>query len=202
MKLIDPNEYLLLREELNEFVTLCNRYNYTPSKDEFDDVIRFILLQQGGGASHLCESYELNPFKLLNNLYESFEFDESNYIDEAGTGSIYEPEKDFDSAVGSVTTGAKMAVAGAAITAVAVGVYIAYLFKKSKVKKAVNKEKDAEIKKLEGFAKLSELKKKLKSLDPKASTKIKLPGSTKGEAKPAAKTPEKPEAKPKPDKKK
>lgn len=181
MKLIDPNEYLLLREELNEFVTLCNRYNYTPSKDEFDDVIRFILLQQGGGASHLCESYELNPFKLMNNLYASFDFDESNHIDEAGSGSTYEPEKDFDSAVGTVTTGAKMAGAAALGGAVAVGVFISYLFKKGKIKSMVQKELDAEMKKLQGYQELATKRKELAVLKGE-TVKMEWPGMATGSA--------------------
>lgn len=196
MKIIDPNEYLSLREELNEFVVLCKTYNYTPTKNEFDDVIRFILLNSGSGTSTLCESYEINPFKVLTYLYESYGFDEydneeflKESLNEGGSGSIYDPEKDFDSAVSTVTTGARKAVSGAkavaagvAVGAIAVGAYIIYLFKKSKIKNLVNKEKDAELKKLEGYFKLAELKKKLSSLDPKSAKKIEFPGLTEGPA--------------------
>jgi hypothetical protein len=193
MKIINFNEFNLLREELNEFVVICNNYKYTPTKDEFDDVIRFILLQSGSGSATLCESYEINPFDLLTYLYESYGFDpydnEEFLLEKGDSSSIYDPEADFDSAVGTVTTGAKMAVsgakaavAGAALGAIAVGAYIIYLFKKSKIKKAVDKEKDAEIQKLEGYFKLAELKKKLSSLDPKSSKKIEFPGQTQGDA--------------------
>ena len=107
MKLINYDEYNSLRGELNEFVVLCKKYNYTPSKNDFDDIIRFILLQSGSGSTTLCESYEINPFKLLSHLYESYEFNESDFINEGDGG------KDFDSATGTVTTGVKAAAAGA-----------------------------------------------------------------------------------------
>lgn len=175
MNLLNQDQYDELRTELNEYAILCNQYKYVPTKSEFDDIIRFILLYQNGGTT-LCESYELNPFKLLNHLYESYGF-----VNEEGEGQIpYNPEKDFESAYGSVKTGAAFAVAGAAIAAVAVGVYIAYLFKKSKIKGAVQKEMDAEMKKLEGYQKLAELKKELITLDVKASRKINFPGMTSG----------------------
>ena len=183
MKLINQEQYNELQSELNEYVILCNQYKYVPSKSEFDDIIKLILLYGQSGGTTMCESYELNPFKLLNHLYESYGFDEKTRekLNEEGEGQIpYDPEKDFESAYGSVKTGAAFAVAGAAIAAVAVGVYIAYLFKKSKIKGAVQKEMDAELKKLEGYQKLAELKKELITIDVKASRKINFPGMTSG----------------------
>ena len=177
MKLINYDEYNSLRVELNEFVVLCKKYNYTPSKNEFDDAIRFILLQSSTGTA-LCESYEINPFKILNHLYESFEFDKSLVIDESGQDP-YTGEKDFDSAVGTVTTGAKMAGAAALGGAVAVGVFISYLFKKGKVKKMVKAELDAELNKLQGWQKLAEERNKLAKLKGE-SVKIDWPGMAQG----------------------
>jgi hypothetical protein len=173
MKLIDQNEYLSLREELNEFVVLCNKYKYTPSKDEFDDAIRFILLQHGGGASHLCESYEINPFNLLNHLYESYGFDSSLSIDEVDRAA--NPEADFDSAVGTATSVVKGAAVGALAKAVGVAILISYLFKKGKIKSLVNAELAAELDKLKGWQKLAEERKKLAELKGE-TTKIDWPG--------------------------
>lgn len=176
MNLIKTEEYLELRSELNEYVVLCNKYNYTPSKSEFDDIIRFILLYQNGGTT-LCENYELNPFKLLNHLYESYGFDESNVVLEAGEGQTpYDPEKDFDSAYGSVKTGVAMAGVAAAAAVVGAAKLIQYFFKKKKIKKACDAELEAEKKKLQGgWIELSVKKKKLAAITGE-TTKIDWPG--------------------------
>lgn len=167
MNILTPEQFVDLTDELNEFVVLCRDYNYTPRKDEFDEMIKFILLYHGGGASHLCESYENNKFNLLDNLYENYGFD----INEA---TISDPEADYDSAVGTATSAVKGAAKGAAAVAglavggiIGVGAYIKYLFKKSKVKKSISKEFDIEKRKLDGWIKLQELKNKLSELKSK-----------------------------------
>jgi hypothetical protein len=181
MKLINYDEYNSLRCELNEFVVLCKKYNYTPSKNDFDDIIRFILLQSGSGTTTLCESYEINPFKLLSHLYESFEFDESFVIDEAGEGQEpYTGERDFDSAMGSATSAVTTAAAGAAIGAVATGVFISYLFKKGKIKKLVKAELDAELNKLKGWTELANKRNELGKRKGETSVKIDWPGMASG----------------------
>jgi hypothetical protein len=184
MNLILPEQYSSLRSELNEYAMLCNAYNYTPTKSEFDDIIRFILLlnNDSAGGSRLCESYEINPFPLMNHLYESFGFDQNDHIDfeisinEAGEGQTpYDPEKDTESATGLVIAGANQVVKGVKGAVSGVGTWIKYLFKKKKVKKAVDKEVQAELKKLQGYSKLSALKNKLSSLTGEPST-VKWPG--------------------------
>jgi hypothetical protein len=178
MKLIHYDEYNSLREELNEFVVLCKKYNYTPSKNDFDEIIRFILLQSGSGTTTLCESYEINPFKLLSHLYESYEFDESNAIDEADADG----KADFDSATGTVTTAVKATGAAAIGGAVAVGIFISYLFKKGKIKKMVKAELDAELNKLKGWTELANLRTELGKRKGETSVKIDWPGMAKGSA--------------------
>ena len=175
MKLINYDEYNSLRGELNEFVVLCKKYNYTPSKNDFDDIIRFILLQSGSGTTTLCESYEINPFTLISHLYESFEFDESNVINEADADG----KADFDSATGTATTVVKGAAAGAAVGALAVGAFISYLFKRGKIKKMVKAELDAELNKLKGWQKLADLRNQLAELEGE-TVKIDWPGMAKG----------------------
>ena len=177
MKLINYDEYNSLRDELNEFVVLCNKYNHTPSKNDFDDIIRFILLQSGSGTTTLCESYEMNPFKILTHLYESYNFNEDDVINEAGEGQEpYTGERDFDSAMGSATSAVTTAAAGAAIGAVATGVFISYLFKRGKVKKLVQSELDAELNKLSGWQALADKINQLAKLEGKGSIKISWPG--------------------------
>lgn len=182
MKLINFNEYNSLKQELNEYVVLCNKYKYTPSKDEFDDMIRFILLLSGSGSSTLCESYEINPFPVINHLYESFGFDESNVI-EGGFGQ--EPqtgEKDFDSATGLVIATGAAVTAGVAGAAIGIGKWIQYLFKKKKVKKACDAELQAELAKLgKGWNELAANKKKLAALSGETQS-IDWPGMASGPA--------------------
>jgi hypothetical protein len=176
MKIINFNEFNLLREELNEFVVICNNYKYTPTKDEFDDVIRFILLQSGSGSATLCESYEINPFNILNYLYESYGFSEENCINE----EAYDPQKDTESAVGLVVAAGGAAAAGVAGAAIGIGKWIQYLFKKKKAKKACAKELDAEVSKIQmGWNKLAGLKKKLSALTGETS-QIEWPGMAQG----------------------
>lgn len=176
MKIINFNEFNLLREELNEFVVICNNYKYTPTKEEFDDVIRFILLQSGNGGATLCESYETNPFDILNHLYESYGFLEKNTLNE----EAYDPQKDTESAVGLVIAAGGAAAAGVAGTAIGIGKWIQYLFKKKKVKKACAKELEAEVSKIQmGWNKLAGLKKKLSEITGETQ-QIEWPGMAQG----------------------
>ncbi len=64
MKLINLDHYSELRSELNEFVTLCNSYNYRPTKSDFDEITKFILLYHSGGAT-MCESVDENMINKL-----------------------------------------------------------------------------------------------------------------------------------------
>jgi len=155
MKFIDVSieDYSNLRSELNEFVVLAKTHNYNPSKEEFDDIIKFILLYQSG-TSTLCESYssgESSSEKLLNQLYESF--------------NLTEDEKDFDSAAATATTAVKGAAAGIGMAAVGIGALIAFLFKRGKIKKSVEKEFKPEMDRLESYKTINKLKAELHKLE-------------------------------------
>ena len=115
----------------------------------------------------------------MNHLYESFDFDEIHYIDEAAKDSTYDAGADYDSAVGTATTGVKMAGAAALGGAVAVGVFISYLFKKGKIKGMVQKELDAEMKKLQGYQELATKRKELAVLKGE-TVKMEWPGMASG----------------------
>ena len=125
MKLIniDFETYSSIRTELNEYMVICNTYNYIPTKEDFTDIVNFILLYNNGGTT-LCESVDNN---LIDRLYESYDLNEDSY----------NSEKEFDTAVGAVNSIAK----GAVIGMVATAAYVAYLFKKVKGMGSVAKEK-------------------------------------------------------------
>jgi hypothetical protein len=163
MKIISPIEYSALSDELNEFVAICNRYNYRPSKDEFQEIINFLLLFQSGTAT-LCESY------LLDSLYEEKE----NLFE-----STYNPEKDTESITGIVGTAVKATGAAALAGAIGVGMFVQYLFKKGKVKAAAQKEADSMMKKLEPYKVIYQKRKELAQLKGETFDGIgKLPGIT------------------------
>lgn len=181
MKLIYPNEYSDLRSELNEFVILCKTQNYRPVQEDFNEIIKFLLLNHTA-VGHMCESFEENPNSIVNHLFESFNEDIES-IDEytafAGD-STYDNKEDFKTATGIVKTGATVAVGAALTGAVATGMFVQYLFKKGKVRKMVQKELDAELQKLGKYQKLHDLKKDLAKKKGEAPGKVEFPGMASG----------------------
>jgi hypothetical protein len=184
MKLIYPNEYSDLRSELNEFVILCKSQNYRPVKEDFNEVIKFLLLNHTA-VGHMCESFEANPNSIVNHLFESFN-DDIESIEELDEytafkgDSSYDNKKDFDTATGLVKTGAVVAGGAAIAGAVATGMYVQYLFKKGKVKKLVQKELDAELQKLSQYQKLSQMKQKLGDMKGEKVGSVDFPGMASG----------------------
>ena len=180
MKLIYPNEYSDLRSELNEFVILCKTQNYRPVQEDFNEIIKFLLLNHTS-VGHMCESFELNPNSIVNHLFESFNEDIESIDEVAFAGdSSYDNKADFDTATAAVGTGAKVAAGAAIAGVVATGMFVQYLFKKGKVKKLVQKELDAELKKLGKYQKLHDLKKQLGKLKGEAPGKVDFPGMASG----------------------
>ena len=180
MKLIYPNEYSDLRSELNEFVILCKTQNYRPVQEDFNEIIKFLLLNHTS-VGHLCESFEANPNSIVNHLFESFSEDIESIDEVAFKGdSSYDNSKDFDTATGLVGAGIKGAAAGALVGAVATGMFVQYLFKKGKVKKMVQKELDAELQKLGKYQKLHDLKKQLGKLKGEAPSAVEFPTMASG----------------------
>lgn len=181
MKLIYPNEYSDLRSELNEFVILCKSQNYRPVQEDFNEIIKFLLLNHTA-VGHMCESFESNPDSIVNHLFESFSEDIES-IDEytafAGDSS-YDNKEDFKTATGLVKTGAMVAGGAAIAGVVATGMYVQYLFKKGKVKKMIQKELDAELQKLSQYQKLAQMKQKLGDLKGEKVGAVDFPGMATG----------------------
>lgn len=138
---IDFETYSSIRTELNEYMVICNTYNYIPTKEDFTDIVNFILLYNNGGAT-LCES--VDNFNLVDKLYESYELNEDSN----------DTIKEFDTAVGAVNAVAK----GVGIGLLATGAYVAYLFKKVKVMISVSKEKKIIKNRIKNYEKLHQLK--------------------------------------------
>ncbi len=158
----------MLKDELHEFVTICNRYNYIPPREEFQDIINFLLLFSGGDTT-VCESI------LIDDLYE----DSLSQINEKGEDTSYDPTKDTESAIGLATAGAATAVGAVAAASIGVGMFVQYLFKKGKVKAAIAKEQSTMMKKLDSFNVLYSKKKELAKLKGETFDGIgKLPGIT------------------------
>jgi hypothetical protein len=174
MKLILLEEYSHLSDELNEFVAICNRYNYRPNREEFQEIIEFLLLFQNG-TSTLCES------SLVDFLYE----EKFSIISEETT---YDPTKDWESATGlagqavrTVGKGALGILGAGALAAVGVGAYISYLFKKGKVKKAAQNEFKPQEELISSTKKINDLKLKLADLEGSEAPKLSLPGYLDGD---------------------
>ena len=181
MKLIYPNEYSDLRSEMNEFVILCKTINYRPVQEDFNEIIKFLLINHTA-VGHMCESFEENPDYIVNHIFESFKEDIES-IDEytafAGDSS-YDNKEDFKTATGIVKTGAAVAAGAALGGAVATGMYVQYLFKKGKVKKLIQKELDAELQKLSQYQKLAQMKQKLGELKGEKAGSVDFPGMATG----------------------
>lgn len=141
---IDFETYSSLKNELNEFVVICNSHNYIPSKSDFQEVIDFILLYNSGSTT-LCESVDNY---LIDNLYESFELNE---------GSA-DAEGDFDNAIGFISKTTTVAATSVVAGAVGVGMYVKYLFKKGKLAMSVAKEKKVLLNRIKNYKKLFDLK--------------------------------------------
>ena len=182
MSFIKPMNVLYIQQELKEYERLCAEYNYSPAKEEFEDIIQFILLQQGGQSSGtMCESISERD---MNFLFENFnEKMELLFEYTGGNGSgnplTADGSAELDSAFGLAKTVAGKAIntakaigAGIVIGAAAAGLYIAFLFKKSKLKSSIGKELSLEMKKLDKFQEVVNLKVELAKLKGEPSPAI------------------------------
>ena len=158
MMFIKPTNVLRIQEELKEYQRLCAEFNHSPAKEEFEDIVNFILTQSGSATGALSESISE---KDINYLFESFN-EKLESLLEAHIET--RGEEEFDTAVGAVNSVAKKAGAAIVVGAATAGLYIAFLLKKGKIKGSIAKEKSLEMKKIDKFQDIVDLKIELAKL--------------------------------------
>ncbi len=169
MMFIKPTNVLRIQEELKEYQRLCAEFKHSPAKEEFEDIVKFILMQSGSATGALAESISESD---MNFLFENFN-EKLEPLLEAHVET--DGEAEFDTAVGAVKTAAKTAGALAIGTAVGVGVWIAYMFKKNKVKSAIKEENAAAMQILDDYSALYQKKIQLAELEGKEMPKAEYP---------------------------
>jgi hypothetical protein len=177
MTFIKPINVLTIQDELKRYRELCLMYQHKPVRDEFADIIQFILLHSGNGnGGALGESIEtienIEQSSTFDWLYESF-IEELELVTEKGGGHIEAGgEEEFDTTVGLVAGTAKKAVntviAGAAIA----GLYINFLFKKGKLKGSIAQEGQLEMSKLNLYEKVITIGVKLAKMKGESQPKL------------------------------
>jgi hypothetical protein len=168
MMFVQPLNILRVQEELKKYQELCNQYNHSPAKKEFEDIVKFILLQSGDSGN----IFESNDFT-IDYLYDNF----MNKLNEA---SEIDAEGEFNTVAGAAIGATKKILGGLAIGAALTGVYIAFLFKKGKLKASLENEKKIEMDKLNSFKKIIDLSiqvSKLKNEPPPKLTDLTQPST-------------------------
>ena len=148
MTFITPINVLRIQEELKEYKKLCQQFEYSPAKKEFEDIVQFILLHSGDGINESVNESSMDY------LYESFidRLDlQEGHIETDG-------EAEWDTAAGAAIGTGKKLVTGLAVGAALTGLYIAFLMKRGKLKSSIGKELSLEQKKLDKFGELAKLK--------------------------------------------
>lgn len=163
MTFIQPINVLRIQEELKKYKELCAAYQHKPVMDEFRDIVNFILLQSGGD-SILGESNETETVSesTMEYLYDKFMEDliAEAHMEVGG-------DEEWDSTVNIAASSVKKVAAGIAVTAAAAGLYVAFLFKKGKLKASIAKEADLEKQKIKMFEKVAALKYKIAEIEGK-----------------------------------
>jgi hypothetical protein len=159
MSFILPMNVLRIQDELKEYRKLCNAYNHSPAKQEFEDIVNFILLHSGDGINESFEGVEsIEDINEATKTYLYIKFNES--LNEKGGGGHLENsgEEEWNSAVDATVGTAKKITKGLVIGAALTALYIAFLFKRGKIKSSLKQEQALEMKKLDQFGELAKLK--------------------------------------------
>lgn len=177
MTFIKPINVLTIQDELKRYRELCQMYQYRPVRDEFADIVQFILLHSGNGnGGALGESIEtiqnVEQTSTFDWLYESF-MEELELVTEKGGGHIEAGgEEEFDTTVGLVAGTAKKAVNTVIGGAVIAGLYINFLFKKGKLKGSIAQEGQLEMSKLNLYEKVITIGVKLAKMKGESQPKL------------------------------
>lgn len=191
--MIYPSQAIQIRPDLKDYRDLCSKFGYQPTKEEYEETLKFLLLFHTG-IGHTCESqdvdffyHEMEMHLLENNLNQ--DLFESAVLNEE-PHAFANPAAEKDTALGLITA-AGVATAGlGAAAAVGVGMFISYLMKKGKVKSAVKTELAGMMKKLEPYQLIYKKREELSKLKGETFDGIgKLPGVS--EAPPMEEKPEK-----------
>jgi hypothetical protein len=178
---VSPINVLRIQEELKDYQRLCQEYNHSPAKEEFDDIIKFILLMSGNGTG----IYESAQYEIMDEyLYKKFikELNENNSVPRWKKPL---PEKLLEVEAGDQTASALVsagsgavqgAVGAVAFGAEKIGTWITYFFKKGKVKKFAMKEFDLSNKLLDEYTQIYKLMVKKAELEGKDPPKADYPG--------------------------
>ena len=59
--MIYPSQAIQIRPDLIEYRELCSKFGYQPSKEEYEETLKFLLLFHTG-IGHTCESSEVDFF--------------------------------------------------------------------------------------------------------------------------------------------
>jgi len=152
--MIYPSQAIQIRPDLIEYRELCSKFGYQPSKEEYEETLKFLLLFHTG-IGHTCESSEVDFFYenmemhlLENNINESL-FESALIAEDSNT--VADVAKEKDAALGLVAAAGMGAAGAGAAAVVGVGMFISYLMKKGKVKSAVKSELSGMMKKLDPF---------------------------------------------------
>ena len=127
--------------DLNEAVLGIRNRGYhldSLSETEFQEIIKYLILLSGG--SQVCETH-IKQSLLDYDLVSESKFDNINF-----TQLINESVNEGDY-TDMIDTGLKATAAAVTVGAVGLGSYISFLFKKKKIRKAMEKLKDARIEK-------------------------------------------------------
>lgn len=166
-----PTDILKIQEELKEYRRLCVNYGYVPDRNEFDEIIKFLLLNQGGQGGAMMESV-VSDWKTIDPgvdyLYKNLNKEINEEI-EAG-GSQF-----FDSAMDTVRSSSNIAVGLVAGTALVAGLWIAYMFKKSKVKSSIKNELSVAMDILDDYSTIYKKKLELAKLEGRDLPKASMP---------------------------
>jgi hypothetical protein len=179
--MIYPSQIVAIKPDLEKFRDLNRRYGVQATKEDFEDILKFLLLFHTG-VGHMCESadvdflYEELGMSLLTENFNENLFNQDIAFESELEGisieeilnedwdSAAEPAKDYKAAVGLGVLAAAGAVALPIYGAIKAVQYTKYLMKKGKIKSAVQKEGDTALKTLELYQKQFELKKRIADL--------------------------------------
>ena len=137
MKIISLEDYTKINEAVIGLRSLATKQDLEKlTETEFNNLIKFLLLQSGAGAG-ICESTHIIKEILLDNdlINESREINIDETLNESWDDDI--------------STGIKTAGVTAAAGAVGLAAYISFLFKKKKIRKAWDAVKDIKLAKVD-----------------------------------------------------